>query len=232
MELTKEQIQFIDQRLENEGIKYWDVRIEMLDHIVSDVENKLTDENTQHEFKVIVQGALFSLGWQKNFNGGGLDYLNKQGWKNANKGYRKMFYQSFLDFFKSYLNLIVLGGFLLGFYFLSELLARKTFLKVSHGIFLSPIVLYFYVFFKTWRKKYGKSVHRDYALTYLIFSFLMLSWVFNFIRVDTDFAFPITYHKPILFVILPFHLILTFAGYQVYKKAISKVEKIRKELLR
>lgn len=231
IELTKEQLQFIDHRLENEGIKYWDVRIEMLDHIVSDVENKLTDENTQHEFKVIVQGALVSLGWQENFNGGGLDDLNKQGWKNANKGYRQLFYKSFIDSFKNYLILLVLTVFLLGFYFLSEVLLHKTFLKVSYGIFLSSIVLYFYVFFKTWRKKYGKSVHKDYALTYLMFSFFMLSGVFNFIRLDTDFAFPIRYHKPILFFILPLHLILTFAGFGVYKKAMSKVEKMRKELL-
>ena len=41
MELTKEQIQYIENRLIKDGVKYWDIRIEMLDHIVSDVEKTL-----------------------------------------------------------------------------------------------------------------------------------------------------------------------------------------------
>jgi hypothetical protein len=231
MELTKEQIQFIDHRLEKEGIKYWDVRIEVLDHVVSEVEEKLKAENTQYEFKAIVQKAFVALGWRNNFNAGGFDDVNKQGWKNASKGYRKIYYQGFIDFFKNYLNLLVLGVFLLGIYFLSEVLLHKTFLKISYGVFFLPIVLYFSAFFKTWKKKYGKSVHRDYALTYLVFSFFMLSGVVNFMKVDEDWAFPITYHKPILFFILPLHLILVHAGYGVYKRAIGKVEHMRKQLL-
>ena len=223
MELTKEQIKFIDHRLEKEGIKYWDIRIEVLDHVVSDVEKRLEKDQ---EFKKIVNNSFISLGWNGSF-----DDLNKQGWKNANKGHRKIYYQGFIDFFKNYLNLLVLGGFLLGIYFLSEVLLHKTFLKVSYGVFLSPLMLCFYLFFKTWRKKYGKSVHRGYAFFYLMLSFFLLNWVMNAMKVDGDFAFPITYHKPILFFILPLHLILVYAGYAVYKKAISKVEKIRKELL-
>ena len=38
MELTTAQIQLIDERLKRRGIKYWDLRIEMIDHVVSDVE--------------------------------------------------------------------------------------------------------------------------------------------------------------------------------------------------
>lgn len=45
MELTKQQIKYIDHRLENDGIKYWDIRIEMLDHVVSDVEERFIAEN-------------------------------------------------------------------------------------------------------------------------------------------------------------------------------------------
>ena len=78
MELTKEQILYIDHRLENEGVKYWDIRIEMLDHVVSDVETKLELETSENEFKEIVQKALVTLGWKKNFNGGGLDKVYLQ----------------------------------------------------------------------------------------------------------------------------------------------------------
>jgi hypothetical protein len=223
VELTKEQIQFIDHRLENEGIKYWDVRIEMLDHVVSDVEKRLEKDQ---EFKKIVNNSFISLGWNGSF-----EDLNKQGWKNANKGHRKIYLQGFIDFFKNYLNLLVLGVFLLGIYFLSEVLLHKTFLKVSYGVFLSPLMLCFYLFFKTRKKKYGKSVHRYYAFFYLMLSFILLNVVMNFMKVGGDFAFPIIYHKPILFFILPLHLILVHAGYGVYKSAIGKVEHMRKQLL-
>jgi len=64
MELTKKQVQFIDHRLETEGIKYWDIRIEMLDHVVSDVEQKLKPENSEYEFKEMVQASFIDLGWK------------------------------------------------------------------------------------------------------------------------------------------------------------------------
>jgi hypothetical protein len=92
-------------------------------------------------------------------------------------------------------------------------------------------VLCFYLFFKTWKKKYGKSVHREYAFTYLLLSFFLLNGVMNFMTIDGDFAFPIAYHKPILFFILPLHLILVYAGYAVYKKGMGKVEHMRKQRL-
>jgi predicted ATP-dependent protease len=75
MELTKQQIQHIDHRLENEGVKYWDIRIEMLDHVVSDVEQKLKPENSEYEFKEKVQESFVALGWKENFNGGGFEKI-------------------------------------------------------------------------------------------------------------------------------------------------------------
>ncbi|WP_458628187.1 hypothetical protein [Winogradskyella sp. PC D3.3] len=43
MKLTKEDIQFIDNYLIKNEVKYWDVRLELLDHIVSAVEDKMTN---------------------------------------------------------------------------------------------------------------------------------------------------------------------------------------------
>jgi len=42
MKLTKEEIKFIDNYLIKNEVKYWDVRLELLDHIVSAVEDKIT----------------------------------------------------------------------------------------------------------------------------------------------------------------------------------------------
>jgi hypothetical protein len=40
MKMTKEDIQFIEDYLKENGISYWDIRLEMIDHIACDMENK------------------------------------------------------------------------------------------------------------------------------------------------------------------------------------------------
>ena len=89
MELTKEQIKYIDHRLENDGIKYWDIRIEMLDHVVSNIENKLQQESSENDFKEFVQESFVELGWKENFNGGGLESVFLQRLKIYSKGANK-----------------------------------------------------------------------------------------------------------------------------------------------
>ena len=46
MKLTKEEIKFIDNYLIRNEIKFWDVRLELLDHIISAVEDKMTNDGT------------------------------------------------------------------------------------------------------------------------------------------------------------------------------------------
>jgi len=230
MELSKEQIEFIDHRLENDGIKYWDIRIELLDHVVSDIEKRMKVENSENDFKEMVQEVFVYVGWKENFNGSSFEDLNKEGWKNVNKGYRKMYYQRFLDFFKNPVHLLFLAVSFAGFYFLSEFLIHKTFLKVSYGVFISPTLLYFYAYFKTWRKKTWKICTQRCCL-FLFDTLLFFSCaIMNFIRVGQDFSLPMEYHKPLLFLIIPLHLILTYSGYEIYKKAITKLDKMRAEL--
>jgi hypothetical protein len=101
MELTKEQIQYIEHRLENEGIKYWDIRIEMLDHVVSVVEKKLKPENSEYEFKEMILASFIELGWKKNFNGGGFDTVLalklKLHNKKQNRNFRQYCKETFLS---------------------------------------------------------------------------------------------------------------------------------------
>lgn len=44
MKLTQQEIKFIDNYLIKNEVKYWDVRLELLDHIVSAVEDKMTND--------------------------------------------------------------------------------------------------------------------------------------------------------------------------------------------
>ncbi len=45
MKLTKENIQFIDNYLKNSDVIYYDIRMEMLDHVATAVEQKMEAEN-------------------------------------------------------------------------------------------------------------------------------------------------------------------------------------------
>ncbi len=220
MELTKEQIKYIDNRLEENGVKYWDIRVEMLDHIVSDIEINAKS----NDFKVELENSLRRIGWFGN-----LIIENRKGWQNVNKYYRKIYFKGFIDFFKKPLNLLYLLLVLIIYFFISKNVSHHLFLKISYFVFISPIVIYFISFYKTYKKKLGKSAHKDYGLNYMFLSFLILNAIIQFVRVKD--GFPIEYHKMILFFIMPVHFIFTFSGYQVYKKAISKVEKMKKELL-
>ena len=220
MELTKEQIQFIDNRLKNEGIKYWDIRIEMLDHIVSDVEKNAKTTN----FKSELNSALKRIGWS-----GSLRDINIKAWQNVNRKYRKVYFDGFVDFFKKPKNVLVFFILFLCYFFSSKTLEHQLFLKFSNVLFVLPMLGVIITFYKSWRKKLGKSVHKEYGVSYLFFSFIMLNVVINFVRMDG--GFPVEYHKIILLVLIPVHYVLTYSGFIVYKKAIARVEKMRNQLL-
>lgn len=220
MELSKEQIQYINSSLHKNGIKYWDLRIEMIDHIVSDLE---TNAET-NDFKKELQTSLKRIGWSRN-----LSHINKAGWQNVNRKYRKIYFKGFVGFFKKPLNTVLFLIFFLCFFLISISLEHTVFLEVSYILFAIPIVGCFYLFYKSWREKLGKSVHKEYGISYLCFSFVMLNAVLNFVRMDG--GFPVEYHNVILLILIPTHFVLTFSGYQVYKMAIYRVKEMRKKML-
>jgi hypothetical protein len=73
MELTKEQVRRIDKYLDVKGVKFIDFRIEIFDHIISQIEQKLEVENTDFETvfyqvtdewnKQLNTSSSFLLGW-------------------------------------------------------------------------------------------------------------------------------------------------------------------------
>jgi hypothetical protein len=112
MELTKEQIQYIDRRLENDGVTYWDVRIELLDHVVCDIEKKLTLQSSEKEFKEIVQESFISLGWKENFNGGCFEKVYLERVTYYNKKVQREIRKEILDKLKETATIISVSLFL------------------------------------------------------------------------------------------------------------------------
>jgi hypothetical protein len=217
MKLTKEQIQYIDNRLKKEGIKYWDIRIEMVDHVVSDLEKNAKTS----DFKIKLEGTLKRMGWSGN-----LSHINREGWQNANRHYRKMYHKGFVHFFKKFKNVSILATSLLVFYVVSEMISFKAFKNLSFTLFLAPIVFVFIEFVRAAFKKYGRSVNLDYSFKYFLISFLILQNFPGLLIDQTE-----TVQKSVWFMILSFHSVAFYSGYHLYKKAIHKVEEMRKQLL-
>ena len=232
MELTKQQIQYIDYRLENEGIKYWDILIEMLDHVVSDIENQLKPKNIKNEFNEIVTESFIALGWKENFNGGGLDHINKENFKNIAKKRREVYKKEFKLFFKNNIQVVFLLLFFVLYFLTSTLITHKQFVIVSYVIFLLPFFCFIYEGIKLWKKKLGKSFYKDQGLNSLYFSFAFFNVFMVAMKSEgQDFAIPVEYQKIVLFIILPTHLLLSIIGYKTYKKVIAEVEKMKNQLL-
>lgn len=217
MELTKEQILYIDDFLKNKGIKYWDIRIEMIDHIVSEIEKNSTNNDFNKSFK----NSLDKLGWLGN-----LSYLNTEGWKNVNRKYRREYHKGFINFFKSYKNVSIFIVFFIAFYSVSEIISFKFFKNLSYILFLLPMALVFIEFGKSLFKKYGKSVNLDYGVSYMIMSFLILNVFPMFFRDAVEIL-----QKTAWFILLPIHYVAFYSGYNLYKKSIIKVENMKKQLL-
>jgi hypothetical protein len=87
MKLTKEEIKFIDSYLIKNKVKFWDVRLELLDHIVSAVEDK-----------IIKDGVSFNEALLEVHRGFGNQFIEFGTQKN--KIFEKGLYQSNIGFQK------------------------------------------------------------------------------------------------------------------------------------
>ena len=180
MELKKQQLKYIDHRLENEGIKYWDIRIEMLDHVVSDIEKTLKPENSEYEFKEMVQASLVTLGWKENFNGGGFDKVLALKLKLHNKKQNRNFREYCKETFFSF-NFVV-GAILLSisvYSFQENKLALKT-------LFSIIIVAYIACMFR-------------FALKYKVMNSARLSSILIFITLPISIFNLIIYFPKVFF---------------------------------
>jgi hypothetical protein len=218
MELTKEQIEMIDNRLKKNGIKYWDLRMEMLDHVVTEVEKNMEKEGALEE---VITNSFIALGWNGN-----LKHLNQKGWQNTNDKYRRDYHKGFIGFFKKSRHLFILLIFVSVLYATSQHLSFKLFKKVIFILVIIPVIPFFFLAVKQLFKKYGKSVNLDYGTFYFSFALLMINLPLQLIKYTSE-----ANQKILLTLCISIYFIATYSGYKIYNKAITKVENMRKQLL-
>ncbi|MDP5081342.1 MAG: hypothetical protein NWP87_01710 [Winogradskyella sp.] len=125
--LNREDIQFIDKYLENSNIIYADIRMEMVDHIASDIESK-TEDGDPRDFYHIFKDYMV-VNKSKLLNN------NKQFLKSADKKILKAFLRqsSRLE------TLIFLLASIFNFYYINEYFGYETF---QLFLFMTPLLTF------------------------------------------------------------------------------------------
>lgn len=205
MKISKSDIQFIDDYLKKGGIQYWDVRLEMVDHLVSDMESY----QGSADFKTIFNQSLKNANWDKN-----LKEIHTQSWKNTNSIYRAKHAKEMLEILKNPFYLLFFSVFYLWLNWLAT--SHPNFLKpIAFTIFFLPIMVMLYEAIKSWVKKLGKSVNMQYGLFYFSFGIIILNLPLQLLPKEQ-----LSIWLPL---ILSIYLLMMFAGYRVYKYALKKV---------
>lgn len=219
MELTKEQIQYIDNRLIDEGVKYWDVRIEMLDHIVTDVEQQL---EKGEKFKDAIQTSFIALGWKENFNGGGFENLMAVKTTSIGKYFNKVFKQELKLFFTSPLSILALSLF-------SFLVLNFQHIKLYKWVMISLVLAFGIVLifgFVNYEKVFKSSrLGTSFGLSFLSLTFLnMFIYIPKIITGQKELSS--LYLSVITILLIPFFIIEIKIFFREYKKTDNIYKKL------
>ena len=227
MKLTKEQITYIDDYLKHHKVKYWDIRIELLDHIVTNVE-ALMDKGISFDDAMIEVhksfGNKMTMFWNSGIeygiftNGLGYKSLIEDRGLEINNKYRKLFWKEVGLFFQSLKMNCILLSFLVIELLLFNNLDISYFTGVNLFLFLTPILFFFGFSFRNYKMK-KNSIHMRTSITNVLFPFLILQGGLQFIKEGGIFNISEENAAIILVIITTLNLIFTHCGFIVYRKA-------------
>jgi len=238
MKLTKKQIIYIDDYIKYHKVKYWDIRIELLDHIVTSVEEKL-EKGISFDDAIIEMhksfGNSMKMLWNSGIeysifaNGDGYKDLIQKKLKEINKKHRNFFTKEVINFFKSFKNISLLGTL----YFMNYLLFNNVeyilFKRINIIIFFIPSVFILIFFILNFVRK-NHSIQLEYSLFYATFPVLLLNMFIQKINPDGIFNVTIEIQKIVMFTVVPLNLVLSYCGLILYIKAHEKYTNIFKQL--
>lgn len=211
MELTKEQLLQIDNYVFSCGIKYYDVRTEIVDHFANILEQKLA-KNPDINFKKEIQNI------HRNFSDRGFSNLLKDKTKAVQKKFYRATLKHLITFFKLPRILISAGIFYALFLLMNLFEDKKDFF---FGLYSILLLIVFYVFYQIKQtKKNNKESFlilnkSNVFLQVLNFIFICFNSITNF-RTDESFLNPI--HNNIQLVVFVLLLLFYWSGEFVYNK--------------
>ena len=183
MKLTKEQIKQIDNYIFTCGIKWYDVRAELVDHFANSLENKL-DENPNIDFKqaIINEHEIFS------------DNVFKKLLKTKIKAVEKKFYKQLFKYMQSFFKFPKIIISISVFYILALVMNFTSnkeyfFIGLTFVLFSIMIVLFIRITSEKNTKKESFLILNRTNLFLQLFNFLVIifSSINNF-RTESSFS--------------------------------------------
>ncbi|WP_226789149.1 hypothetical protein [Polaribacter reichenbachii] len=148
MELTKEQLLQIDNYIFSCGIKYYDVRTEIIDHFANILEEKLA-KNSDLNFKEEI------INIHRNFSNRGFNKLLEEKTKSVNKKFYKNSLKHLISFFNLPKIIITISLFYVLFLIMNLFEDKENFFFYMYTFLLLILVRIFYQNRKT--KKHKKE---------------------------------------------------------------------------
>ena len=177
MELTKEQLLQIDNYVYVCGIKYYDVRMEIVDHFANILEQKL-DKNPNLNFKKEIENI------HKSFSDRGFSKLLEDKTKAVTKKFYRQSLQHLITFFKVPKIIISVILFAFIYFGLDYFEERVTFFNIIKGI---TLLLAFRLLFNVNLRDTKKETFLSLNMTLSFFNvFYMLYFILEIID-DTTF---------------------------------------------
>jgi len=238
MKLTPEQVSYIDDYLKHHKVKYWDIRIELLDHIVTTVEEKMEQGISFDDAMIEVHksfGNSMKMFWNSGIeygifaNGDGYKDLVQTKREQINKKYRKLYYGEIKNFFYSVKNSTIILLILYINYFLSGHIDFNMFKTINIVVFVIPIVVFVIYSLRIYLSK-NKSIHLEYALFYYSSSFLILNMFLQLSNPDGWFEVSNEFQLIVLVILAPLNLVFSYCGFLLYKRTHKKYSEIFKQL--
>lgn len=221
MEITKEQIQSIENRLEKNGLNYWDIRIEILDHLVSEIENRM--ENGE-SYKSALESSFFIMNLTGN-----LEALNRSKLFAINKIVRKQYFKRTLQMVTNPIDLFVTCLSFFGYFLLYKFSSLLVFQTTTMIILLTPLIIGLVLYFKEFLQK-KKSGYLIYSSFYIFFSFLMLNSFLQFIKPNGIIPVSKETQLFVWFLITCVNSIFIVSGILIHLKTVKKLKIIERKL--
>ncbi len=221
MELSRAQVVAIEDRLHKNGLTYWDIRVEILDHIVSMIEDKM---NSGESYDSALENTLQTLHYTGN-----LADLNRRRLLGINKIVRKQYFDKVKEFCTTpfYLLMIVAG---LGSYTLVYLFQSAYVFKiVTLFLLFTPILLGVVSYIKEYAQK-EKSGFLVYSSFYVFFSFMVLNLFIQFFQPEGIFPVAKETQHLIWFVVTSINGIFSAAGLIIHFETRSRIKNIELKL--
>jgi hypothetical protein len=222
MKLTTEQIAQIEETLVLNGLVYQDVKLELLDHIASEIEERLSSEEMSFD---IVFKAVFEK-WEQS-----LEISSSGNWLGAFFKAPRVVIEKLVTYSKMQVVFILMSALVFGFVLaliVSNIQSQQTFNSLNLGLkgaylilVLATVLGLFLIWYSKIKTTYGRLfLYRGWLVLLFFFQFNINneplkhfdnnnSFLYNFISCLL-IGFPFTYSF--------FQLLLTVKHYKIVKK--------------